>query len=119
MKNELLLPHVKQSYIRPDKTIHPEAYSPREKETETGFEPSDSTALKSCYPTNYSLEVHKNKLRRCVLYEINSNFPNDRGYPCINDHDCHVGITGDMAKLNSDYQTLEILATNSKRLNSI
>src|ERR1700733_8595797 len=104
--DQLLIRHVKNRWIRPDKSIHPESYRPRERPgTPTGFESNVSTSLKSCFPTIEDLESLKSKFDRTILYELNSNHPNARGYPCIENYECHVGITGDMARLaNNDFQ---------------
>lgn len=113
--NTLLIRQVHEDFIRDDNTIHPEAYRPKLKgDTETGYERNVSTALKSCYSTPE--ELNRYVWRRRVLYEINSDHPNSRGYDCIQDGACHVGITGDMAQLAKDMETLTYLAVNSKRL---
>lgn len=123
IKNELLIRHVKNRWIKEDKTIDAEAYRPRKKEVSErypkGYEKNVSTQLKSCYPTIQNLENLKNQFDRTVLYSINADHANNRGYQCIQDGKCHVGITGDMEVLHNDFDTLEILASNSERLHPL
>lgn len=115
VKNTLLLRKVKTLHVRPDGSLHPEAYRPRERPSHpTGYEKNVSTALKTCFPTVDAL-VNFN-FARTILYELNSDCPNSKGYFADNDHECHVGITGDMATLATDMAALAYLASESSRI---
>lgn len=120
IKNEQIIRHIKSLWIREDNSLTIDAYRPKKKEIceryPTGYENNVSTQRRNCYPTVEDLENLKNTFKRTTLYCVDADHANDSGYPCINDHHCHVGITGDMEKLYTDFQTLELLARQSQKL---
>ncbi|MES2763671.1 MAG: hypothetical protein V4677_15760 [Bacteroidota bacterium] len=94
-------------YIRKDNSISLEAYRPRKRAgTPTGFEKNVSTIPKNCFGKVKIFDRHR-------LIEMQAYFPNNKGYPSIQDKECHIGITGDMEELFTDEESLEEFAFNS------
>lgn len=105
----------KQIWIKPDNSIDFEAFRPRGgRKTETGYEVSVSTTLRKCHDTYDKLKQISDKWSKKPLIQTLTTYPNEKGYPCINDNGCHVGITGSMPKLYNDFDALEHIAKNSK-----
>jgi len=105
---------VKNTWIKEDRTLSTEAYRPRKRPLElTGFEKNVSTVPLTCYPTAEAQEKYTKSWERRSLYQTFTKYPHKHGYPCIQDKDCHIGISGDMERLHGDNEALKCMASNS------
>lgn len=117
VENETLLVRmVPKKWIRKDNSITSDAYRPKKKEY--GLERNVSTAPKSYFNSEDDLDQY-NSRRNHKLFEMRAQFPNERNYPCIQDKEKHIGITGDMVILFEDEESLEHFANNSELLHPI
>lgn len=118
VENDMLLVRmVPEKWIRPNNTIISDAYRPKKKiDSETGLEKNVSTIPKTCLNSEDELRNYNNLRRKHKLFEMRAQFPNEKNYPCIQDKEKHVGITGNMTILFEDEESLEHFADNSELL---